>query len=200
MFILGIDTTGDHCSAAIVNSEKTIAYNSEKIGRGHSERLPSMIAELIQGAGICIDDIKKISVCKGPGSFTGLRASLAFACGLALPNKLPVVGITSLRLWAHQVDPKGKKKIISVSDVRRGEFCWSAFFMGSELHPPITETAEAAKNSFINLKHDLLLQDQFVDVRIMARMSINLSPIEHPAKPLYSRAPDAKVSKSFMSQ
>ena len=110
MFILGIDTTGDHCSAAIVNSEKTIAYNSEKIGRGHSERLPSMIAELIQGAGICIDDIKKISVCKGPGSFTGLRASLAFACGLALPNKLPVVGITSLRLWAHEVDPKGKKK------------------------------------------------------------------------------------------
>ena len=86
MFILGIDATGDHCSAAIVNSEKTIAYNSEKIGRGHSERLPPMIAELIQGAGLCIDDIKKISVCNGPGSFTGLRASLAFSCGLALPT------------------------------------------------------------------------------------------------------------------
>ena len=197
MLVLGIDTTGAYCSAAIINPEKTIAYNSEKIDKGHSERLAPMVAELIKDADVCINDIKKISVCKGPGSFTGLRASLAFACGIAIPKKLPVLGISSLELWAYQADPDKKKNIISVSDVRRGELCWSAFFMGCELHPPVTETVNAAKNSFMNLKHDLLLKDQFNDVRTMAKMSINLSPIEYPAKPFYSRAPDAKVSKGI---
>ena len=85
-------------------------------------------------------------------------------------------------MGATKQTPKGKKNIISVSDVRRGELCWSAFFMGCELHPPVTETVNAAKNSFMNLKHDLLLKDQFNDVRTMAKMSINLSPIEYPCQ------------------
>ena len=48
MLVLGIDTTGAYCSAAIINPEKTIAYKSEKIDKGHSERLAPMVAELIK--------------------------------------------------------------------------------------------------------------------------------------------------------
>lgn len=193
MRILGLDTTGAYCSAAIVDTAKVLAYKSENIGRGHAERLAPMVAELLAGAGLTAKDIDKIAVCTGPGSFTGLRVALAFAKGFALPRKLPVVGLSSLSIWAAQADPAGVQKVVAIADVRRGELCWSAVFKGQSAEGAITQKAEAARATIDKLNPDVIIEDDIVDARKLAWLAADLAPSSYPAQPLYSRGPDAKL-------
>ncbi|WP_026942681.1 tRNA (adenosine(37)-N6)-threonylcarbamoyltransferase complex dimerization subunit type 1 TsaB [Hellea balneolensis] len=193
MIILGLDTTGPNCSVASVDTAKVLAYKSEKIGRGHAERLAPMVAEVLADAGLSAIDVDKLAVCTGPGSFTGLRVALAFAKGFALPRKLPVVGLSSLAVWAAQADPMGQKKVISIADVRRGELCWSAIFHGQAFEGCVTQKAEAARATIATLKPDLILEDEIVDTRKLAWLAADLSAADYPATPLYSRGPDAKL-------
>jgi len=191
--ILGLDTTGAHCSVAVVDTAKVLAYKSENIGRGHAERLAPMVAEVLAQAKLTAKDIDKIAVCTGPGSFTGLRVALAFAKGFALPRKLPVVGLSSLAIWAAQADPEGKKKVVSIADVRRGELCWSAVFKGVVAEGTVTQKADAARETIAKLAPDIVIEDDTVDARRLAWLGANLSPADYPAAPLYSRGPDAKL-------
>ena len=193
MIILGLDTTGACCSVALVDTAKVLAHKSENIGRGHAERLAPMVQEVLEGAGLTAKDVDKLVVCTGPGSFTGLRVALAFAKGFALPRKLPVVGLSSLVVWAAQADPEGEKKVISIADVRRGELCWSAVFKGQEAEGSITQKADAARETIAKLNPDIVIEDENVDARRLAWLGAELSPADHPAAPLYSRGPDAKL-------
>src|SRR5688500_14872173 len=66
--ILAIDTSSAACTAALFDASGTcIDSREELIGRGHSERLVPLIAELLEGR-----TPAKLLVGVGPGSFTGL--------------------------------------------------------------------------------------------------------------------------------
>jgi len=193
MLILGLDTTGPHCSAALVDTAKVLAYKSEKIGRGHAERLAPMVQEVLAEAGLSAKDVDKLAVCTGPGSFTGLRVALAFAKGFALPRKLQVVGLPSLAIWAAQTDPEAQKKLVSIADVRRDELCWNAVFNGALIQEPVTQKSEEAHRAIKKLGPEIILQDEVTDARTLAWLGAELSPKDYPAAPLYSRGPDAKL-------
>ena len=193
MRILGLDTTGAYCSAALVDTAKVLAYKSENIGRGHAERLAPMVQEVLAEARLTAKDVDKIAVCTGPGSFTGLRVALAFAKGFALPRKLAVVGLPSLAIWAAQADPETQKKLVSIADVRRNELCWNAVFKGELIQDPITQKNDEAHRAIKSLNPDIILQDKITDARILAWLGAELSPADYPAAPLYSRGPDAKL-------
>ncbi|MDA8708553.1 tRNA (adenosine(37)-N6)-threonylcarbamoyltransferase complex dimerization subunit type 1 TsaB [Hellea sp.] len=193
MLILGLDTTGAYCSVALCDDARVLGYKSENIGRGHAERLAPMVQEVFAEAGLAAKDVDKIAVCTGPGSFTGLRVALAFAKGFALPRNLPVVGLSSLAIWAAQADPEGQKKVISIADVRRGELCWSAVFHGQAAEGSVTQKADAARETIAKLNPDIIIEDEIVDARRLAWLGAELSPKDYPAVPLYSRGPDAKL-------
>ncbi len=63
-------------------------------GQGGSERLPVLLAEQLRVLGWRAASLTLIAVVVGPGSFTGLRATLALAHGLALGGSAAVVGVT----------------------------------------------------------------------------------------------------------
>lgn len=63
-------------------------------GQGGAERLPLLLADRLEEAGWTARTIGLIAVVVGPGSFTGLRASLALAHGLALGSGASVIGVT----------------------------------------------------------------------------------------------------------
>ena len=193
MKVLGLDTTGPHCSVALVDTAKVLAHKSENIGRGHAERLAPMVQEVLAEAGLKAKDVDKLAVCTGPGSFTGLRVALAFAKGFALPRKLPVVGLPSLAIWAAQADPEAQKNLVSIAEVRRNELCWNAVFKGALIQEPITQKREEAHRSIEKLSPDIILQDEKTDARTLAWLGAELSPKDYPAAPLYSRGPDAKL-------
>jgi len=193
MRILGLDSTGPYCTVALCDTAKVLAHKTEKIDRGHAERLAPMVGEVLAQAGLTSLDVDKLAVCTGPGSFTGTRVALAFAKGFALPRKLPVIGLSSLEILTAHFDPEGRKKIVTLADVRRGELCWTAIFKGKAVQEPVTQAKDMAHRDIAKLAPDNVIEDGIVDGRILAWLAADLSPEDYPAVPLYSRPPDAKL-------
>jgi tRNA threonylcarbamoyladenosine biosynthesis protein TsaB len=98
--ILAFDTSTAACTAALFDgSGACIAHRDELIGRGHSERLVPMIAELMDGR-----SADRILVGVGPGSFTGIRVAIAAAHGMAIGWNTKLTGMLSVALIAAGVE------------------------------------------------------------------------------------------------
>jgi tRNA threonylcarbamoyladenosine biosynthesis protein TsaB len=94
--ILAFDTSSAACTAALFDADGAcLARADEVIGRGHAERLVPMIAELLDGRAAA-----RILVGVGPGSFTGIRVAIAAAHGLAIGWAAELAGMSSLALLA----------------------------------------------------------------------------------------------------
>ena len=202
MLCLGIDTTGPACSAALVNESRVLASTSQIIHRGHAEVLGPMVENLLLTTQIKVKDLSKVSVCTGPGSFTGLRVGLSFAKGLSLPWTLPVIGVSGLDVWAHMLDPANEKTIIAIADVRRGDVFWQRFERGRAVTEPVLSSVEAAQKAL--KANDVIVgngasllggveQDGFISPAITAWLGLGRSATDYPAEPLYHRPPDAKL-------
>ena len=186
MTVLGLDTTGADCSACLVRGDTVLAHISEPIGRGHAERLAPMVVEVLTAAGITPDAIDRIAVCTGPGSFTGLRVALSFAKGFALPRKIPVLGFDALSIKAA-----GTAGPVTVyRDVKRGQVFAARYADPHTTLIPTAMTLDAAKTL---AGADPLIEAVSADVRTLAKMAMSANPADHPADPLYARAPDAKL-------
>jgi tRNA threonylcarbamoyladenosine biosynthesis protein TsaB len=96
MLILGINTSGDACEAALACDGEIVAAHSEPMTQGHDARLAPLVEELMRGAVVEFSALGRIAVVVGPGSFTGVRVGVAFARGLALALDIPAAGVTSL--------------------------------------------------------------------------------------------------------
>jgi len=102
--ILAFDTSSAACTAALFDgSGACIGSADEVIGRGHDERLVPMIAELMNGR-----SATHILVGVGPGSFTGIRVAIAAAHGLAIGWGAELLGISSLALLAAGANARGE--------------------------------------------------------------------------------------------
>jgi tRNA threonylcarbamoyladenosine biosynthesis protein TsaB len=82
----------------------------------HAGRLLILVEEALAAAGGTWDDIDRIAVGLGPGSFTGLRLGIATARGLAQARDLPLVGVSSLAALTAAANAA-----LGVIDARRGE-------------------------------------------------------------------------------
>jgi tRNA threonylcarbamoyl adenosine modification protein YeaZ len=102
--ILAFDTSSAACTAALFDGAgKCVAQRDEIIGRGHSERLVPMLAELLDGR-----SADRILVGIGPGSFTGIRVGVAAAHGLAIGWDAELCGMSSLALLAAGTGADGE--------------------------------------------------------------------------------------------
>jgi tRNA threonylcarbamoyladenosine biosynthesis protein TsaB len=106
MNVLAFDTCLGALSVAVrwrgSGGEWLMRWAFEAHQGGHAERLMPMIAELLCEAGLPFSAIARIAVTLGPGSFTGVRAGVAAARGLALASGRPVVGTSSLAVMAEE--------------------------------------------------------------------------------------------------
>lgn len=121
--ILAFDTSSEYCSIAIgvgdeVLSQKTFA------GKRHSELLLPMLHELLAQAELSLEKLDGIAFGAGPGSFTGLRIACGVAQGLAFGLNLPVIGISTLKALAAQIN---NENVITAIDARMGEIYHAAY-------------------------------------------------------------------------
>lgn len=98
MRLLAIDAAHRRPSAAVLEDERLLALK-----RGEA-REASLLAALARAAlaeaGWKSGELDAIAACVGPGSFTGIRAGLAFAEGIALVVGIAVIGVTTGEAYA----------------------------------------------------------------------------------------------------
>ena len=207
MIILALDTCLAACSVAILDGERVLAARSEPMARGHQERLAPLAAELMTEAALPFSALQRVGVTLGPGSFTGLRVGLAFAKGLGAALSIPVVGVGVLEVLA--IDQPGLA--FAVMDAKRGQLYLQAFEDGKPLMAPDALDLGTAAARLVELAGGrpatlvgpgvALLADVLAEARLqpldhadpvaVARLAAARTPV--PPRPLYLRAPDAKL-------
>ena len=103
MKILALDTSATAASVAIAEENKIIGEFFINTALTHSQTLIPMTEQLLKCSGVSIKDIDAIAVNAGPGSFTGVRIGVAAAKGLAFPENLPCVSVSTLESMAYNL-------------------------------------------------------------------------------------------------
>jgi tRNA threonylcarbamoyladenosine biosynthesis protein TsaB len=210
MIVLAIDTAGVDCAAAVYNSatDTVLARVSETIGRGHAERLMAMIEEAVSTAGLSLDDVGKIGVTVGPGSFTGIRVGVAAARGLALALGVECVGVCTLEVLARTA-PQTSDTVLAAINAHREEVYVQTFRHGLALDEPALVTLEdflsraaqvgtraVGSASALIADPEAQTEPDHYPIEIVARISA-ATKAQGKAKPLYLRGPDAKPQTGF---
>ena len=120
MKVLGIDTSSNATSIAVIEDNKLICEYTVNTKTTHSQKLMPMIENMLSMSGINIKEIDAIAICIGPGSFTGLRIGMATAKAISHVNNLPIIGVNSLEILAGNMD-LCNKKICSILDAQRNQ-------------------------------------------------------------------------------
>jgi tRNA threonylcarbamoyladenosine biosynthesis protein TsaB len=120
MWILALDSALARCSAGLVVDGVLRAGRQQEAGRGQAALLPVMVAAVLDEAGVAASALDLIAVTVGPGSFTGIRAGLALAHGIALGAGVPVLGVTVGEALADGLPHLGMRQLWSAIDSRRG--------------------------------------------------------------------------------
>ena len=84
-----------------------------------AEALPSAVADALAETALSVADLDRVAVLSGPGSFTGLRAGIAFARGLARARGIPLALVPTFRAAALALADDGDA--VFVLDAGRGE-------------------------------------------------------------------------------
>ncbi|MCQ2609638.1 MAG: tRNA (adenosine(37)-N6)-threonylcarbamoyltransferase complex transferase subunit TsaD, partial [Lachnospiraceae bacterium] len=127
MIVLGIETSCDETSVAIVKDGREVLSNvissqidihkiyggvvPEIASRKHVEVIRYVYEEALKKANIKISDVDLISVTQGPGLVGALLVGLSFAKGLSISTKIPFVGVNHIEghICANYITNKNLK-------------------------------------------------------------------------------------------
>lgn len=177
-----------------------------------------MARETLQAAGVGVDELDRVAVTVGPGSFTGLRVGLSFARALILGRNIPVIGVTTLEAIAANLDAENETHAsAAVIDARRGQVYAQAFAGARALCAPfVAAPADAAHRlkeacggrclrlagtgGALVAPHLAQIGAAFAasgapeqpDPAVVARLAAGRAALSAPPCALYLRAPDAK--------
>jgi tRNA threonylcarbamoyladenosine biosynthesis protein TsaB len=119
MHILAIDTSNQALGVALLRDNELVGEIVTNIAKNHSIRLMPAIDYLMKEVNITPEQLDKIVVAKGPGSYTGVRIGLTTAKTLAWSLQIPIVGVSSLEALAYRAT-FSSALICPFFDARRG--------------------------------------------------------------------------------
>ncbi|MGV2620948.1 UNVERIFIED_CONTAM: tRNA (adenosine(37)-N6)-threonylcarbamoyltransferase complex dimerization subunit type 1 TsaB [Halobacillus marinus] len=102
MNILAIDTSNYVMGVAVLKDGTVAGEYVTNMKKNHSIRLMPAIDQLMEETGTKPEELDRIAVAHGPGSYTGVRIGLTTAKTMAWALGIPVVGISSLEAVARQ--------------------------------------------------------------------------------------------------
>jgi tRNA threonylcarbamoyladenosine biosynthesis protein TsaB len=219
MRVLAFDCAGGQCAGTVLIGDKPAVSRRIVAERDHARLLMPMLIDLLSEACLRFDDVDRIAVTTGPGSFTGIRVALAVAHGLALATSARVVGVPVFDVVAASALPIETDRLLVVLESKRPELFVQLFRRdGRATSPPSTIAPEqlaawVRNNSslpsgpltlagnaaavVVPFLSDVRLGSapDWVDTTTLARMSLTL-PAESPLSPFYLRSPDAVPTAS----
>lgn len=88
--LLVLDASGALATATLFDGDTAIATRTETGGRGPAAVVPVLVRDVLAQYGMP----DGVAVVAGPGGFTGLRATLALAAGLADGRGIPAIAVS----------------------------------------------------------------------------------------------------------
>ena len=188
-----------------------LAIETRDIGRGHAEVLMELITACLDQSKTIYNDLNRIGVTIGPGSFTGVRVGMSVARGLGLSLNIPVLGVTTLDACEAKAEKsKHDGKLVTLLDAKRGElYCkisgeapYAATYAEiatviRDLNPVLCASGARILNEYCQLTYPIIHQDAACDIEIVAQLASAMSEGKAPPEPLYLRSADAKVQSGF---
>jgi len=201
--ILAIDTSAAQCAVALLGAGDPVVER-RAMQRGHAEHLFPMIESALERAGIGYQGVRRIAVCTGPGSFTGVRIGVAAARGIALGRGIPVIGISRFEALAVEVGGP-----VAICLAGRGGTVYLQVFgaddaplaapemtteagLAAAIPPGCTRFAGDAAHLMAG--DSAQLPDGLPDPAVIALLSVGREGAAPPA-PLYLRGADAEMPR-----
>ncbi len=220
MTILALDTAGSLCAAALYDpqTQQLLAEVSHDIGKGHAELLLDYVAQCFETAKASRNEISRIAVNIGPGSFTGVRVGVSAARGFGLALSCPVIGVSSFEALCHemQAGTPAQPVVIALSAYRGDIYAQGFDAQGqastaplagneAELLPVLQQLGadyalagsgaaqlQAAEGS----ERRIISTSAHASIGTFARLAV-LRDAGTPPEPLYMRGPDVKPQTGF---
>src|SRR5579863_8931783 len=105
MKILALELSSPQRSVALVQKTSSPAaileYEAVETG-GRSSKAFEMIEEVLRQSGVEREQVERLAIALGPGSYTGIRAGIALAQGWQLGMGTPLHGVSSAECIAAQ--------------------------------------------------------------------------------------------------
>jgi len=127
MKILAIETATEACSAALL-MDGQIIDRFQVAPREHGNLILSMVDDLLNEAGLTLQQMDALAFGRGPGSFTGVRMATGVIQGLAFAVDLPVAPVSTLAALAEQaLSQSVGKTVYAALDARMSEVYWCEY-------------------------------------------------------------------------
>jgi tRNA threonylcarbamoyl adenosine modification protein YeaZ len=187
--VLLIDTSVNALLALFDGQGNCMGWERKENKR--AEDMDTMLQINLEKHSLKHTDIKTIIVANGPGSFTGLRAGIAFAQGLGFPGNMPLhvfSSLTPMLLYLEQ-SPGG-----GIIQARRGYYYFSCNI--SNLPGFASETLISTQElvKLAPLLPQLLISGHSRDESVLEKEFRNIVPLEkvYPFAALYSEVTNTK--------
>ena len=159
---------------------KTFSKNLQS-HKSSNDLLMKQILDFFNENNIKFTDLSKIFVNQGPGSFSGLRGSLAVAKGISLSKNLSLVGSDTFT-WSCSKFFGKKKNIYSIIKFRN-----KYFFKSFDINLRSTSNvSEISKNDIIskfNKKFKVIPKNicEYFDAKILQLDNLDIVDLDHNA-------------------
>jgi tRNA threonylcarbamoyladenosine biosynthesis protein TsaB len=119
LIVLAVDTASETASYAVARDGVLVASRVAEREDRPSETLFRSISKVLKDAEVELDQVNLFCAVSGPGSFTGLRVSLAALLGIAQTLKRPAIGYDTFDAWALSDCEAGT--VLVIVNAGRGE-------------------------------------------------------------------------------
>ena len=121
--ILALEASASQLSIALMRDGHLLATCQHLAAHGHAVGIVPLTIETLHKAGETFDAITHVAAGCGPGSFTGIRVTLAAAKGFCMAHQAVGVGISGLQALAgaaSDAEPHATSACLTLADTRRG--------------------------------------------------------------------------------
>ena len=167
--ILALEASASQLSIAVMRGDHLLATRQHLAAHGHAVGVVPLTIETLHEAGETFDAITHVAAGCGPGSFTGIRVTLAAAKGFCMAHQAVGVGISGLQALASaasHAEPHATTACLTLVDTRRGTLYAQIFDADAQPGGDIFESSVANLPRLIDV--DLLASGLTIaDLRII---------------------------------
>lgn len=188
MIYLFIDTASNNLIISIVKNMEMIYCFNELNDTTLSSKIMPIIDEAFKKTNLKINDIDKIFIVNGPGSFTGIRVGVTIAKVIGWSLNIPLIVLSELELLATIAS--NTKYNVPIIDARRG-YVYAGIY-DQHLNSYLEEQHILLKELKLPDDYTLISSGDINIIKIIKKHENDLAINPHELKPNYLKKTEAE--------